>query len=233
MHSKRVSEACAGLDQSGGGRVEEEQCGETRRQSFPSLTTKHSDKMWCVIAVVAVVMAVTEGQVVSYNVNDDDQPPVVVQVPSSGSVPIQSFVSVGPAPQPAVVVQPPTSVGLSFVPPPQPSLFSVTQPAAPQFGVSQGVLPPLPQCPSTYSLVHVAYQGSLYHFSWCFQPGHRFTHQQAADYCNGLNHLSQPYHFQVLRIDDTTEVSFIHYLLSYCESAACSLAADWCGCGSI
>ncbi|XP_045107279.1 uncharacterized protein LOC123502127 [Portunus trituberculatus] len=165
---------------------------------------------------------------------EDAQPAVVVSAPSPGPapsfvVPAPSFVFPAPAPappfvfnapQPAVVVQPPTSAGLSFVPPPQPSLLPVTQPAAPQFGISQGVLPPLPQCPSTYSLVHVTYQGSLYHFSWCFQPGHRFTHQQAADYCNSLNHFGQPYHFQVLRIDDTTEVSFIHYLLSYYAHAA-------------
>ncbi|XP_045106828.1 BCL-6 corepressor-like protein 1 [Portunus trituberculatus] len=194
--------------------------------------------MWRVVVVVLAAVVATQGQV-SY---DDTQPGVVVPAPSPipapapsfvvpvpsfvipapapAPVPAPSFVFPAPTPQPAVVVQPLISGGLSFVPPPQPSLLPVTQPAAPQFGIPQGVLPPLPQCPSTYSLVHVAYQDSLYHFSWCFQPGHRFTHQQAADYCNSLNHLSQPYHFQVLRIDDTTEVSFIHYLLSYYAHAA-------------
>ncbi|XP_045107275.1 ribonuclease 3-like [Portunus trituberculatus] len=201
--------------------------------------------LWRVVVVVLAALAAAQGQS-SY----DDAQPAVVPAPSSGPspapsfvvpapsfvipapapapsfvfpsgpAPVPSFVFPAPAPQPAVIVQQPTSAGLSFVPPPQPSLLPVTQPATRHFGVPQGVLPPLPQCPSTYSLVHVAYQDSLYHFSWCFQPGHRFTHQQASDYCNSLNHLSQPYHFQVLRIDDTTEVSFIHYLLSYYAHAA-------------
>ncbi|KAK8392412.1 hypothetical protein O3P69_014646 [Scylla paramamosain] len=183
--------------------------GEKAEFAEPS-KRKHITKMlWCVVVVMAAVVAASQGQ---FTYND--------AAPS----PPRSFVITDPASaqQPAVVVQPPTFGGLSFVPPPQPSLVSVTQPGSPQLGLSQGLLPPLPtSCPSTSSLVHAAYHGSLYHFSWCYyQPYQRFTHQQAADYCGSLNHFGQPYHFQVLRIDDSTEISFIHYLLSYYAQAA-------------
>ncbi len=61
----------------------------------------------------------------------------------------------------------------------------------------------------------------MYHFSWCYyQSGQRFTHQQAADYCRTLNHFGHPYNFEVLRMEDTIEVSFINYLLSYCKQHA-------------
>ena len=52
-------------------------------QSSLSLSTKHCGKMWCVAVVLAVVIAVTEGQVITYKVNNNAQPGVVIQVPSS------------------------------------------------------------------------------------------------------------------------------------------------------
>ncbi|XP_063840458.1 uncharacterized protein LOC135089123 [Scylla paramamosain] len=193
--------------------------------------------MWCVAVVAAAVSAVAsgQGQIVSYDgttlVNDNTQPEVIVQVPSSAPVPATTFArSFGfapapapaqvPAAQPAVIVQSPTSFP-TFVPPLQPTFGPVAAPVAPQFGIPQGGLPVLPACPSTYSLVHATYHGSLYHFSWCYyQSGQRFTHQQAADYCRTLNHFGHPYNFEVLRMEDTIEVSFINYLLSYYAHAA-------------
>ncbi|XP_063851920.1 uncharacterized protein LOC135095109 [Scylla paramamosain] len=177
--------------------------------------------LWCV-AVVAAVVAAAQGQIVSYEgniVNDNAQAAVVP------SPPAQSFVFAAPAPapvsQPPVFIQAPASFS-SFVPPPQPQFLTVSTPAATQFSVPQGGLPVLPaSCPSTYSLVHSTYHGSLYHFSWCYsQPGQRFSHQQAADYCRNLNHFSHPYHFEVLRIGDAIELSFINYLLSYYAHSA-------------
>ncbi len=126
--------------------------------------------MWCVAVVAAAVSAVAEGQgqIVSYDgtifVNDNTQPEVIVQAPSSAPVPATTFArsfvfapppAPVPAAQPAVFVQAPTSFP-TFVPPLQPTFGPVAAPVAPQFGIPQGGLPVLPACPSTYSLVSAA-----------------------------------------------------------------------------
>ncbi len=130
--------------------------------------------MWWVAVVAAAVSAVVagQGQIVSYDgttlVNDNTQPEVIVQAPSSAPVPATTFArsfvfTAAPAPapvpaaQPAVIVQAPTSFP-TFVPPPQPTFVPVAAPVAPQFGTPQGGLPVLPACPSTYSLVSATLQ---------------------------------------------------------------------------